>query len=41
MDRSRFYKTLDIITVVAGCVFFGCKIGRRLIKKYMKESKKY
>ena len=40
MERSKLYKTLDIITTVAACVYIGAKVGRRLIIKYMKKAKK-
>lgn len=38
--RKKLYRALDIISVVAGCVFIGCKAGRVLMRKYIKEAKK-
>lgn len=38
--RKKLYKALDIISVIAGCVFIGCKSGRLMMRKYIKEAKK-
>lgn len=38
--RKKLYQALDIISVVAGCVFIGCKAGRALMRKYIKEAKR-
>lgn len=38
--RKKLYKALDIISVIAGCAFIGCKAGRALMRKYIKEAKR-
>jgi hypothetical protein len=38
--RKKLYQALDIISVVAGCVFIGCKAGRALMRKYIKEARR-
>ena len=38
--RKKLYEILDVISVIAGCVFIGCKSGRLLMRKYIKEAKK-
>lgn len=38
--RKKLYRMLDIVSVVAGCVFVGCKAGRALMRKYIKEAKR-
>lgn len=38
--RKKLYKVLDVISVIAGCVFIGCKSGRLLMRKYIKEAKR-
>lgn len=40
MDRNKLYLALDIISVIAGCVFVGCKSGRLLMRKYIKQANK-
>ena len=39
MDRNELYRMLDITAVIAGCVFIGCKAGRVLLRKYIKQAK--
>lgn len=38
-NRKKFYQVLDIITVVAGCVFVGAKVGQILIRKCIRQAK--
>lgn len=38
VDRVKLYQTLDVVAVIAGCVFIGCKAGRGLIRRYIKQS---
>lgn len=40
MDRQKLYLILDIVSVIAGCVFVGAKSGRLLMRKYIKDSNK-
>lgn len=40
MDRVKVYKFLDILAVLSGCVFIGCKAGRVLMRKYIKQAAK-
>lgn len=40
MDRTKIYLALDILAVFAGCLFVGCKTGRVLMRKYIKQAAK-
>ena len=37
--RKKLYQVLDIITVVAGCIYISSKIGIILIRRCIKQAK--
>lgn len=39
-ERKAFYLVLDIITVVAGCVYIGAKVGQKLIRRSIKKARR-
>ena len=40
MNRLKIYKILDILSVFGACIFVGCKTGRVLMRKYIKQAAK-
>lgn len=40
MDRESLYHALDVVAVIAGCVFIGAKAGRALMRKYIKQARR-